>query len=96
MCIQSLLQEHSMLNTELLITVSAHQLLFKETGLSIGAVQDCHVLPLLPALLVKLAYGGHHTLCFCPFVGNLCHLCCSACCDCESTKHSQVVMLQDS
>ena len=52
----------------------AHQLLFEEAGLRIGAVQDGHVLPLMPALLVKLLHDGHHTLCFCPFIGHLFHL----------------------
>ena len=68
------LQGQSTVKAALFSTSSAHQLLFKQTGLSIGAVQDGHVPPLLPALLVKLAQGGHHTLCLCPFIGNLRHL----------------------
>lgn len=74
MFIQSHLQGQNTVNTRVLITVSAHQLLFKQTGLRIGAVQDSHVLPLVPAFLVELAHCGHHALGLGPCIGNLCHL----------------------
>ena len=54
--------------------MTTHQLLLKEAGLCIGAVQDSHVLPFVPALCMHLLHQACHSLCLSPLIGYFFHL----------------------
>ena len=53
---------------------TAYQLLFKEARLRVGAIQNGHVLPLVPALLMQLLHEAYDCFCLGPLVRYLCHL----------------------
>ncbi len=53
---------------------TAYQLLFKEARLRIGAIQNGHILPLVPALLMQLLHEAYDYFCLSPLVRYLCHL----------------------
>lgn len=53
---------------------TAYQLLFKEARLRVGAIQNGHVLPLVPALLMQLLHEANNCFCLGPLVRYLCHL----------------------
>ena len=63
-----------LMSVDMVSALMSHQLLFKQACLSIGAVQNGHVSPLMFALPMQHLDEVHHSLCFVPLIVDLLHL----------------------